>query len=155
MVNQLPSIEEARKRQEIRQRNAIRNFCLSLLAVSVATLLLVHYTDYFERFPSLYVLPLFAAAFCFYRTKMHLFFTPKEVVGSVRSIEAYEVARRARASGTLARSILGVELRIVVDLEDGSSVVKSFPGGPVFEELRIGDRVALLRFLVWPVRPEA
>ena len=155
MTNLLLPIDEARKRQEKRQWKAIRSFCISLLTDAVATLLLVHFTDYFDRIPSLYVFPLLAAALCFYRTRMHLFFTPKERTGTVRHTEEYEVATRARKQMEPMRRVMGQEMCIVIDLDDGKSVVMRFPGGKAVEALRDGDRVALLRFLVWPVQPDA
>lgn len=153
MSNQLLPLADARKQQEALQRKAVCGFCLSLLAVSAVTVFLVYCTDYFSRFPSLYALPLLVAAFCFYKTRMHLFFAKKEVTGKVQNIEAYEVATRMRQSGERQRSIIGVEMRIVVELESGKNVVKTFPGGKAFEELKPGDRIALLRFLDFPIDP--
>ena len=149
------TLDEARKLQKRNENKAIISFLIAFTVIGLLTALMFSYTKVLERSSFYWLMPIIAMIITVMATKIYKFFSKKELVGRVVHVHIYSLRERSRKGlnyGTGANSKpRRREAEIIVQSDDGSSVMLTVKHQDTVAKLSDGDKVAVLRFVDTPV----
>ncbi len=153
------TLDEARKLQKKNETNSIVSFLVCFTAIGLLTAVMFSYTTVLEKSAFYWILPIATLAIAVKTTKIYLFLSRKEFIGRVVHVHIYSIRERQRKGfnyGTGANSTKRRnEAEIIVESEDGSSVMLTVKHQDTVAKLSDGDKLAILRFIETPVIIEA
>lgn len=145
------TLNEARKIQKERESKAIGWFIASVAATLLITFVLMEYTTVFEINSVFYLIPAALIAFAIKKTRIYLFLTAQEFVGTVVYMNVYEVQTQP-VKGKLSYTTLNsLEAEIIIKNKEGKSKSIQLPAGPGDNLISEGMTLALLRFVDTPI----
>lgn len=149
------TLNEARKLQKKNETKSIVSFLVCFTVIGLLSALMFSYTTVLEKSAFYLMLPSFALTMAVIKTKIYLFLTRKEFIGRVVHVHIYSIRERQRKGfnyGTGANSTKRRnEAEIIVENEDGSSVMLTVKHQDTVAKLSDGDKLAILRFIEAPV----
>ncbi len=149
------TLEEARKLQKKAETKSIVSFLVCFTVIGLLAALMFSYATVLERSAFYWILPIAALAISVKTTKIHLFLSRKEFIGRVVHVHIYSLRERQRKgfnygtgqSSTRRKS----EAEIIVESEDGHSVMLTVKHQDTVAKLSDGDKLAILRFIEAPI----
>ncbi len=145
------TLKEARKIQKERESKAVLWFVFSLALVGIATYVLLEFTTVFEISTVFYLIPAALIAFAIKKTRIYLFLTAQEFIGTVVYMNVYDVQTQ-RVKGKLSYTTLhSLEAEIIIENDEGKSKSIQLPAGPGDNLISEGMTLALLRFIDNPI----
>ena len=145
------TLKEAQKIQKERESKALISFVLSIALVLMSCYVILEYTSLFSLSSLFYLIPIGLLLLAVKKTRIHLFLTPKEFIGDVVYLNVYEVqSQRVKGERSyMTQNYLEVDL--IVERKDGKSKNIQLPASPLTNEIAVGTRLALLRFIHQPI----
>ncbi|MBR6783383.1 MAG: hypothetical protein IKM32_01695 [Clostridia bacterium] len=145
------TLKEARKIQKERESKAVIRFVFSLALVGIAFYALLEFTNVFEINNVFYLIPAALIAIAVKKTRIYLFLTAKEFVGTVTYMNVYMVSSQRVKGGRGYVTNDRLEAEIIVQSEDRKSKSILLPAGPGDNLISEGMTLALLRFVETPI----
>jgi hypothetical protein len=149
------SLQEAREIQAKEQKHSLTRFSAYFLMIAVAGCLI--YKFFFSDYSALIAFGVVLLFLVAKSTRIHLFFRRKEFVGAVvySNIVVEPVKKYAshQAGATYASYDVAM-LELIAADENGKSLRINVGYNGAWGEYKIGDKVALLRFVDQPIRVE-
>ncbi|MBQ8895778.1 MAG: hypothetical protein IJY88_03180 [Clostridia bacterium] len=145
------TLKEARKIQKERESKAVIRFVFSLALVGIAFYALLEFTNVFEINNVFYLIPAALIAIAVKKTRIYLFLTAKEFVGTVTYMNVYMVSSQRVKGGRGYVTNDRLEAEIIVQSEDRKSKSILLPAGPGDNLIYEGMTLALLRFVETPI----
>ncbi len=149
------TLNDARKLQKKNEAKAITSFLIVFAVIGLLTALMFSYTKVLERSAFYWLIPIIAMMITVRATKIYRFLSKKELVGRVVHVHIYSLRERSRrglgyGTGTNSKPRRS-EAEIIVQSDDGSSVMLTVKHQDTVAKLSDGDKVAVLRFVDVPV----
>ncbi len=149
------TLKEARAMQKERETKAILSFIASILFIALGSFLLFYFTDILEISSIFYLIPIGLAALAVKQTKIYNFFAAKEFTGKVVRMDIYPVKVGKIRGERLYQQNWGEALEIYLIVDDGKrSKTATLYASKDTAPLSVGDTVAILRFVYFPVMIE-
>lgn len=149
------TLNEARKLQKRNETKAITAFLIAFTVIGLLTALMFSFTKVLEHSSFYWLIPIIAMIITVMATKIYRFFSKKELIGRVVHVHIYSLRERRRKGlgyGTGSNSTrIRKEAEIIVQSDDGSSVMLTVTHQDTVAKLSDGDKVAVLRFVDTPV----
>ena len=146
------TLNEAKKLQKEREQKAVLLFVTSLGLVGLGTWLLMEFTNIFEISTVFTLIPFALIGFSVRKTKMYMFFTPREFKGKVIRMDVYPVkVGKVKGEHTYETS-RGEALEVALYIDNGKTTkLKEMYASPLTNKINIGTELVLLRFIDQPI----
>ena len=149
------TLKDARALQKRNETKAIISFLIAFTAIGLLTAYMFSFTKILEHSSFYWLLPILAMMITVRTTKIYRFLSKKEFVGRVVHVHIYSLRERSRKGlgyGTGANSRRRrQEAEIIVQSDDGGSVMLTVKHQDTVAKLSDGDKLAILRFVDTPV----
>ncbi len=145
------TLKEAKKIQNERESKALISFVLSIALVLMSYYVILEYTNLFSLSSLFYLIPIGLLLLAVKKTRIYLFLTPKEFIGDVVYLNVYEVRSQRVKGGRGYMTNDHLEVDLIIERKDGKSKNIQIPASPLTNEIAVGTRLALLRFIYQPI----
>lgn len=146
------TLKEARKLQKERENKAIFTFLFCFAFIGVGSFLLFYLTDILQTSTAFYLIPIVLFGLTIKKTKIYLFFTKKEFVGTVVRVDVYPVKTGSIKGEHTYETRQGEQLEQEIFIEGERLRTCRIPAYiPVAPMIGVGTKLCLLRFIDEPI----
>lgn len=145
---------EAVAEQRKREKAAVLKFVACLAVLGLFVWLTAGKLDTSRIYYGIYAV-LFVLSFKL--SGLHLFLTPRRLYGTVASLKDFEEKTSIINPGTYAHKVgqyTRTSFSLIIKLDSGKLKCYDFEFKGALKQLKVGDRVAVFRFLDMPVKGE-